>query len=352
MAERRFVTIDGNEATSSIAHLCNEVMAIYPITPSSGMGELTDAWAAAGKKNIFGTIPHIVEMQSEAGAAGAVHGSLQAGALICTFTASQGLLLMIPTCSRSPGLTSTVFHVPADGGDARACRFSAITATSWPPLDRLGLPGGRQRAGRPRTCRCWRTPRPWNPRSLPPLLRRVPDLARSEQDRGAHRRRRQGNDRHAARRGRRDRALNPTGPSCGAAEPGRLLPGPRGLQPVLRSGARGRRGRDGQVRRDHRAAIPPLRLRRRADAEQVIVSMCSGSGVAEEAVDYLTAGRKSASSRCGSTVRSQPGLRGCPAEDRQDAGRARPDEGARCMGEPLYLDVVAAAETGRMLCRG
>ncbi len=73
MAERRFVTIDGNEATSSIAHLCNEVMAIYPITPSSGMGELTDAWAAAGKKNIFGTIPHIVEMQSEAGAAGAVH---------------------------------------------------------------------------------------------------------------------------------------------------------------------------------------------------------------------------------------------------------------------------------------
>ena len=78
---RRFVTVDGNEATANIAHLCNEVMAIYPITPSSGLGELPDAWAAAGRKNIFGTVPDVVEMQSEAGAAGAVHGALQAGAL-------------------------------------------------------------------------------------------------------------------------------------------------------------------------------------------------------------------------------------------------------------------------------
>lgn len=95
METRRFVTVDGNEATANIAHLCNEVMAIYPITPSSGLGELPDAWAAAGRKNIFGTVPDVVEMQSEAGAAGAVHGSLQAGALTTTFTASQGLLLMI-----------------------------------------------------------------------------------------------------------------------------------------------------------------------------------------------------------------------------------------------------------------
>ncbi|MDO5554094.1 MAG: pyruvate:ferredoxin (flavodoxin) oxidoreductase [Planctomycetia bacterium] len=105
---------DGNEATSMIAHLCNEVMAIYPITPSSTMGELTDDWAAKGKKNIFGTIPHVVEMQSEAGAAGAVHGSLQAGALTCTFTASQGLLLMIPNMFKIAGeMTPTVFHVSA-----------------------------------------------------------------------------------------------------------------------------------------------------------------------------------------------------------------------------------------------
>ena len=112
--EKRFVMCDGNEAAAMIAHLCNEVMAIYPITPSSTMGELTDDWAAKGKKNLFGTVPQIVEMQSEAGAAGAVHGSLQAGALTCTFTASQGLLLMIPNMFKIAGeQTPTVFHVTA-----------------------------------------------------------------------------------------------------------------------------------------------------------------------------------------------------------------------------------------------
>jgi len=137
--ERRFVTIEGNEATATVAHLCSEVLAIYPITPSSGMGEMPDAWAAAGRKNIFGTVPDITEMQSEAGAAGAVHGSLQAGALTCTFTASQGLLLMIPNMFKIAGeLTSTVFHVSArtvathalsifgDHGDVMACR-----TTGW-----------------------------------------------------------------------------------------------------------------------------------------------------------------------------------------------------------------------------
>ncbi|MHB1034289.1 MAG: pyruvate:ferredoxin (flavodoxin) oxidoreductase [Pirellulales bacterium] len=140
--ERRFVTLDGNEATANIAHLCNEVMAIYPITPSSGLGELPDAWAAAGRKNIFGTVPDVVEMQSEAGAAGAVHGSLQAGALTTTFTASQGLLLMIPNMFKIAGeLTPTVFHVTArtiathalsifgDHGDVMACR-----STGWAML--------------------------------------------------------------------------------------------------------------------------------------------------------------------------------------------------------------------------
>ena len=114
MADRRFVTLDGNEATANIAHLTNEVAAIYPITPSSGLGEMPDAWAAAGRKNIFGTVPHVVEMQSEAGAAGAVHGSLQAGAITTTFTASQGLLLMIPNMFKIAGeMTPTVFHVSA-----------------------------------------------------------------------------------------------------------------------------------------------------------------------------------------------------------------------------------------------
>jgi pyruvate-ferredoxin/flavodoxin oxidoreductase len=100
---RKMVTIDGNTAASYVAHATNEVIAIYPITPSSAMGELSDEYSAAGRKNIFGTIPVVVEMQSEAGAAGAVHGSLVTGALTTTFTASQGLLLMIPNMFKIAG---------------------------------------------------------------------------------------------------------------------------------------------------------------------------------------------------------------------------------------------------------
>jgi pyruvate-ferredoxin/flavodoxin oxidoreductase len=114
MSQRRKVTIDGNEAAAYVAHKTNEVCAIYPITPSSNMGEWADAWSAAGTKNIWGTIPTVVELQSEGGASGAVHGALQAGSLTTTFTASQGLLLMIPNMHKIAGeLTSTVFHVSA-----------------------------------------------------------------------------------------------------------------------------------------------------------------------------------------------------------------------------------------------
>lgn len=110
----RSATVDGNEAAARVAHLTNEVIAIYPITPASPMGELADSWSAAGRKNIFGTVPEVIEMQSEGGAAGVVHGALQAGALTTTFTASQGLLLMIPNMYKIAGeLTPTVFHVAA-----------------------------------------------------------------------------------------------------------------------------------------------------------------------------------------------------------------------------------------------
>ena len=139
MSKGRFLMVDGNEATTLVAHACNEVMAIYPITPSSKMGELADDWAANNKPNIFGTVPHVIEMQSEAGAAGTVHGSLQAGSLTSTFTASQGLLLMIPTMFKIAGeQTPTVFHVSArtvathalsifgDHSDVLACR-----STGW-----------------------------------------------------------------------------------------------------------------------------------------------------------------------------------------------------------------------------
>ena len=112
--QRKKVTIDGNEAAAYIAHKLNEVIAIYPITPSSNMGEWADEWSAQGRKNLWGTIPQVIEMQSEGGAAGAVHGALQAGALSCTFTASQGLLLMIPNMFKIAGeLTPTVFHIAA-----------------------------------------------------------------------------------------------------------------------------------------------------------------------------------------------------------------------------------------------
>jgi pyruvate-ferredoxin/flavodoxin oxidoreductase len=136
---RKMVNIDGNTAVAHVAHATNEVIAIYPITPSSVMGEIADAKSAVGEKNIWGTIPKVVEMQSEGGAAGAVHGALQAGSLTTTFTASQGLLLMIPNMFKIAGeLTPTVFHVSAraiaaqalsifgDHSDVMACR-----STGW-----------------------------------------------------------------------------------------------------------------------------------------------------------------------------------------------------------------------------
>jgi len=135
MPTRRKVTVDGNEAVASIAYRASEVIAIYPITPASSMGELADEWAAQRQPNAWGVVPDVVEMQSEGGAAGAVHGALQAGALTTTFTASQGLLLMIPNLYKIAGeLTAFCLHVAArtiathalsifgDHSDVMACR--------------------------------------------------------------------------------------------------------------------------------------------------------------------------------------------------------------------------------------
>ncbi|MDR1419680.1 MAG: pyruvate:ferredoxin (flavodoxin) oxidoreductase [Treponema sp.] len=142
MADKNMVMIDGNNAAAYVAHALSEVIAIYPITPSSPMGELSDEFSAQGRKNLWGTIPQVVEMQSEAGAAAAVHGALTTGALSTTFTASQGLLLMIPNMYKIAGeLTSTVFHIAAralatsslsifgDHQDVMACR-----QTGWAML--------------------------------------------------------------------------------------------------------------------------------------------------------------------------------------------------------------------------
>ena len=145
MSDKNMVMIDGNTAAAYVAHALSEVIAIYPITPSSPMGELSDEYSAQGRKNLWGTIPEVVEMQSEAGAAGAVHGALTTGALSTTFTASQGLLLMIPNMYKIAGeLTSTVFHIAAralatsslsifgDHQDVMACRQTgwAMTASN------------------------------------------------------------------------------------------------------------------------------------------------------------------------------------------------------------------------------
>ncbi|MGZ3611956.1 MAG: pyruvate:ferredoxin (flavodoxin) oxidoreductase, partial [Ktedonobacteraceae bacterium] len=112
--ERTWVTLEGNEAVANIAHSLSEVIAIYPITPSTSMGEMADAWSATGRVNLWGTVPLVMEMQSEGGAAGAIHGAIQTGALATTFTASQGLLLMIPNMYKIAGeLTPVVFHVAA-----------------------------------------------------------------------------------------------------------------------------------------------------------------------------------------------------------------------------------------------
>jgi pyruvate-ferredoxin/flavodoxin oxidoreductase len=133
--KRKFKTMDANEAVANVAYRVSEVIAIYPITPSSPMGEWSDQWASEGVPNLWGSVPHVVEMQSEGGASGAVHGALQTGSLATTFTASQGLLLMIPNMNKIAGeLTPTAFHVTArtlathalsifgDHSDVMACR--------------------------------------------------------------------------------------------------------------------------------------------------------------------------------------------------------------------------------------
>ncbi len=152
---KKMIAVDGNEATANVAHKLSEVIAIYPITPSSPMAEHSDNWSAAGKKNLWGQVPRVFEMQSEGGAAGTVHGALQAGALTTTFTASQGLLLMIPNMYKIAGeLTPAVFHVTArslamqglsifgDHSDVMACRqtgFAMLASSNVQECQDLAL---------------------------------------------------------------------------------------------------------------------------------------------------------------------------------------------------------------------
>src|SRR5713226_6452616 len=177
------VILDGNEAAASVAYRLNEVISIYPITPSSPMGEWSDQWRAEGKKNIWGTVPDVIEMQSEGGAAGALHGALQAGALGTTFTASQGLLLMIPNMYKIAGeLTSAVIHVAARTVATYALSIFGDHSDVMAARHRLRHAGLELRPGserlRPDRASC----DAGIARALPPFLRRLPHSPRSRQD--------------------------------------------------------------------------------------------------------------------------------------------------------------------------
>ena len=179
--QKKFITCDGNEAAAHISYMFSEVAAIYPITPSSTMAEHVDEWAAAGRKNIFGETVLVQEMQSEAGAAGAVHGSLQAGALTTTYTASQGLLLMIPNMYKIAGENlPCVFHVSArtlashalcifgDHQDVMSCRQTGFAM----------LCEGSYGLGR-----CGTSFHAEGTRAVHQLLRRLPHLSRNPENR-------------------------------------------------------------------------------------------------------------------------------------------------------------------------
>ena len=259
-------TIDGNEAAVDVAYRLTELCAIYPITPSSTMAELADDWASARRTNIWGTVPTIMEMQSEAGAAGAMHGALQGGAMSTTYTASQGLLLMIPNMYKIAGeLTATVFQVAArslaaqglsifgDHSDVMAVRqtgFALLSSASVQEAHDFALIA-----------------------QAATLRSRVPFLHFFDGFRTSHEvttmERLEDDDLRALVpddlvREHRRRALTPERPvhPRHRTEPRRLLPGPRDRQPVLRPGRRDRPGGDGRPRRAHRARLPARRVLR------------------------------------------------------------------------------------------
>ncbi len=335
MATRNMIAVDGNEAAASVAHRVSEVIAIYPITPSSNMGEFADEWSAYGKKNIWGVVPDVIEMQSEGGAAGAVHGALQAGALTTTFTASQGLLLMIPNMYKIAGeLTPFAMHVAArtvathalsifgDHSDVMACRqigFALLASGSVQEAHDLALVGPR------------RDPRGADP--LPPLLRRLPHLARGPEDRAARGRRPALHDARRPHRRAPPAGAHPgqAGPPRHRPEPRRLLPGPRGLQPLLPRLPRDRREDDGPLRRADRPPLQALRLRRPPPGRAR--DRADGLGRRGGARD---GGPPRGPGREGRRPQGPPlpavlgeALRGGPPQHRARDRRARPHQGAR-----------------------
>ena len=286
-------TIDGNEAAASVAYRLNEVCCIYPITPSSPMAELADEWSSQGRTNIWGTVPAVVEMQSEGGAAGALHGALQSGALATTFTASQGLLLMIPNMYKIAGeLTPAVLHVAArslaaqglsifgDHSDVMAVRqtgFALLASASVQEAHDLALVAQaatlRTRVPFVHFFDGFRTSHELNTIELlsdDDLRALVPEeLVR------AH----------------RGRALSPERPFIrGTAQnPDVYFQARETVNPFYARVPGRRRGRDGAPRRAHRPPLPRRRLHGHPEAERVIVVMGSGGETVHETVAALSA---------------------------------------------------------------
>ena len=350
MATRSLITVDGNEAAASVAHRTNEVIAIYPITPSSNMGELADEWSAHGAQNIWGTVPDVIEMQSEGGAAGAVHGALQAGALTTTFTASQGLLLMIPNMYKIAGeLTRYCMHVAArtlathalsifgDHSDVMACRqtgFALLASGSVQEAHDLALIAQAATL-----------------RSRVPFLhffdgfRTSHEVAKIEELTDDDLRAMIPDD--LVTRAPRARAdAGPSGPARHRAEPGRLLPGARGVQPLLRRLPEIVQADDGRVRRADRAGRTTCSTTSGTPRPSgSIVMMGSGAETAHETVEWLVAKGEKVGRAEGPPLppvrdRSSSSPRCRRASSRSRVLDRTKEPGA--LGEPLYLDVLAA----------
>ena len=313
------------------------------------MGELADAWSAAGRTNLWGAVPQVIEMQSEGGAAGALHGALQAGALCTTFTASQGLLLMIPNMYKIAGeLTPAVIHVAARTLATHALSIfgdhsdvMAVRQTGWAMLASSDVQAAQDLAAIAHAATLESS------RAVPPLLRRLPDLARGERDRRARRRRFATLVDDRLVRAHRERALSPDHPVLrGTAQnPDVFFQAREAVEPLLRDRPAGRAADDGPVRRAHRPRLPPVRLprgprrraRRRAD----------GLGLraprARPSTRSSRAERRSASLnvRLFRPVRADAFVGALPSTVRAIAVLDRTKEPG-APGEPLYQDVVTA----------
>ncbi len=353
MAESKMIMIDGNEATASVAHRINEVCAIYPITPSSNMGEFADEWSAKGRKNIWGSIPDVIEMQSEGGASGAVHGALQAGALTTTFTASQGLLLMIPNMYKIAGeLTSTVFHVSArtiathalsifgDHSDINACR-----QTGWGMLSSNSVQEAHDMA-----CIA----------QMASLASRIPFIHFFDGFRTSHEvskiqpitddqlREMMNEDQIHAHR---ERALTPDRPVIrGTAQnPDTFFQAREAINPFYEACP----GHVQQAMKDFARVVGreylPYQYVGAADAERVIVIMGSGAEAAHEMVEWMTdRGEKVGilKVRMYRPFAPEIFLEALPITTKAIAVLDRTKEPG-CVGEPMYLDVLTALNEAR-----